>query len=139
MYTPTEKEVKNSYRILDLLSQIDGISYKQHENRADIFILHEEDTDLDCVLDVEEDIVVVSIRVAEFVGNFSLSLATKLLEMNYTAVHGAFTINNNCLDFRVNLEIENIDLNELQSAITSVFYTVHEALPVISSHYNRNL
>ncbi len=134
----TKREQENSVKVLNLLSQIDGISYEQQEHRPDIFLVSESDTELTVVVDVEEDVVVSFIEVTDLVeGKLPEGLPVKLLEMNHYAVHGAYTIHDNKLYFKSNLAIENLDLNELEDSLRSVFYTVHTSLETISEYFNQ--
>lgn len=133
----SEKEIKNAEKVLLLLSQIDGISYEQQEDRPDIFVVNEEDTQLSLIVDVEEDTVVAFIEVTPFSYHLPEGLGERLLGLNNGAVHGAFTINNQKLYFKSNLQIENLDLNELEASIRSVFYTVNESLPVIHKYFSK--
>lgn len=138
MTSPSNIEIENSKKVLDLLCQIDGIGYEQNETRSDIFVVSEPDTGLDCIVDVEEDVVVTLIEVTELPnGEMPEGLATKLLEINNSAIYGAYTISNGKLYFKSNLAVENLDLNELEGSIRSVFYTVHTSLGVIASYFNQ--
>ena len=135
MSNVTELEIQNANKVMGLLCQIDGISFKQSETREDIFIVSEEDTELECLIDVEEDVVVCLIEVTPLTNGMPTGLAEKLLEINNTAVYGAFTSAQNHLYFKSNLAVENLDLNELEGSLTSLFYTVHSSLDVISSYF----
>lgn len=138
MSNPTQLEIQNSVKVLDLLSQIDGIGYEQNETREDIFLVSEPDTGLDCIIDVEEDVVVTFIEITELPnGEIPEGLASKLLEINNTAIYGAYTISNGKLYFKSNLAVENLDLNELEGSIRSVFYTVHTSIGVIASYFKQ--
>jgi len=138
MTTPTELEIQNATKVLDLLCQIDGVAFEQQEARKDIFIVSEPDTGLQCVIDVEEDVVVSFIEICELPnGKLPVGLSDKLLELNDAAVYGAFTINSGKLYFKSNLAVENLDLNELEGSIRSVFYTVHTSLGVIATYFNQ--
>lgn len=137
MSKPTEVEIENSKRVMGLLYSIDGISFQQSDTREDIFIVSESDTDLQCIIDVEEDVVVTLMEVAELPNGMPEGLAEKLLEINNTAVYGAFTLAQGKLYFKSNLAIENLDMNELEGSITSVFYTVHTSIDVIASYFNK--
>jgi hypothetical protein len=135
-YQVSEKEIENSSKVLRLLSQISDISYEQQENRPDIFIVNEPDSSLQCIVDVEEDTVISFMEITSFENEFPSDLAIDLLKFNNKAVHGAFTIEKNKLYFKSNLEIENLDLNELEASLRSVFFNVHEALPTISEAFS---
>jgi len=132
---PTDKEILNSKIILDMLSKIDGLSFTQ-QTKEDIFVVSEEETDLSCVVDVEEDIVSVIMNVAEFEGDLPQTTAGLLLSLNNSALFGAFSVEGNKILFKNNLDIENLDLNELQSTLTSVFLTVSQNLEAIGDSLN---
>jgi len=135
MTTPSELELQNSVKVLELLSKIDGIAYEQQEKRPDIFIISEPDTDLTAIVDVEEDVVVTFIEITDLPNGVPAGLAEKLLEVNHTAIAGAYTLSNGKLYFKSNLAIENLDLNELEDSIRSVFYTVHNSISTISTYF----
>jgi hypothetical protein len=136
MTTPTEKELQNSIKVLELLSKIDGIAYEQQETRPDIFVISEPDTNLTAIVDVEEDVVVTFIEITSLSDGFPSGLAEKLLEINHGAAAGAYTVSNDKLFFKSNLAIENLDLNELEDSIRSVFYTVHTSIETISTYFS---
>ena len=131
----TEKELVNSAKVADLLSQIDGIGFVQQEQRPDLFTVSEEDTGLDAIIDVEDDIVIAFIDVTKLPeGGIPSALAIDLLKANDRAVHGAFTVTENGhLLFKSNLEVENLDLNELDAALRSIFISVYANLNTIST------
>ena len=131
----TQKELENSVKVLDLLSQIEGIAFTQQENRPDLFVVSEEDTGLDAIIDVEDDIVIAFIDVTSLPeGGVPPELAVELLKANDRAVHGAFTVTETGhLLFKSNLEVENLDLNELDAALRSVFISVYNNLELIST------
>jgi len=131
------KELENSERVLNLLAHIDGISYEQQSERRDLFSIYESDTDLTAVLDVEEDVVVIFIPIMEQEPSGDLAIA--LLQMNDTILYGAFTLHDGKLFFKVNLAIENLDLNELEDGIRSVFIATYAALPIISIHNKKEI
>jgi len=129
---PTEKEIENAKVVFDMLIKIDGIAVIQ-QSKEDLFVVEEEDTGLSCIVDVEEDIVSVILKVADFDLTKSIAkTANMLLKANNEALYGAFAIEGNSILFKNNLDIENLDLNELQSTLTSVFLTVSKNLESIS-------
>ena len=136
IHIPTGLEIKNADKILLLLSKIDGISYEQQPERQDIFVVHEEDSDLKLIIDVEEDTVVSFMEITSYEGNLPEGLAEKLLEMNHGAVHGAFTTKNGKLYFKSNLQIEHIDLNEIEASIRSCFLTVYNNIETINEYFS---
>lgn len=134
--TVSKKEIENSVKVVDLLSQIDGIGFQQHSiDRPDLFIVSEEDTGLSLIVDVEEDMIIIFSHVTDLSdGNIPDGLAVTLLKANDKAVHGAFTITEKGnLLFKSNLEIENLDLNELDAALRSVFISVFNNIGAIST------
>lgn len=116
MNAPSELELKNTDKILDILVGIEGISYKNL--REDIFeIIGPEGTT--CVLDVEETLVCIGSEICDIPLEVSKqALVFKiLLELNNEAIHGKFAINGGKIYFKENLEIDNIDANELEAAL----------------------
>ena len=134
---PSETEIQNSVKIMSLLSRIDGISYEQQDQRPDIILIHEEDTNLDLYIDVEEDTVICLMEITKYQGSLPQGLADKLLEINDSAVHGAFTTNSGKLYFKSNLEIANVDLNEIEASIRSIFYVVSENISTIHEYFEK--
>ena len=97
---PTAKEIENAVIILDMLAKIEGISFVQ-QTKEDIFVVTEEDTDLSCVVDVEEDIVSVIMNVAEFDTEvLPGSTANLLLQLNNSALYGAFSVEDKKILFK---------------------------------------
>jgi len=133
---PSDLEIKNSIKVLSLLSKIDGISYEQQPDHPDIFVVHEAETEQKVVVDVEEDTIVTFCEITDYPGELPEGLAEKLLELNHGAVHGAFTTSNNKLYFKSNLQIENLDLNELEASLRSVILVVYRSLPIISEYFS---
>lgn len=129
------KEQVNSAKVFDLLIQIKDVSFKRVEGREDLFIVNEPETDLDILVDVEDDTVVLGVDIGNVYtdGKLSAELAEYLLKQNNTAVHGAFAISNEHLYLKYVLQAENIDLNELEAAIQSMFYTLDTSIETIST------
>jgi len=126
---PSELEVKNAVRILDMLSEIDDITYKKL--REDIFEVTNITTGVTCVVDVEETIVCIFAEVCDLpteTGN----LFVDLLKANAEAVHGKFQIKDEKIFFQDNLEIENLDRNEFEASLGWLFASVNKNLELIA-------
>lgn len=134
---PSDLEIKNSIRVMDLLRKIKEVSFEQQENHPDIFVVNEDDTGLDLIVDVEEDTVVSYIEVAEFIDNIPEGLAQRLLEINHSAVQGAFTITKGKLFFKSNLQLENLDQNELEASLHCCFLTVDNNIEEITNYLSK--
>jgi len=129
MSGPSQKEIENAKIILEMLGKIEGITVQQI--RDDVFLVSEPETELEMVVDVEETTVCFMIEVATL-PLINEKLLRRLLEINNTAVHGAFCLDKNIVLLKENLEIENIDLNEVESAIEMMFLTVAKSMDEIS-------
>ena len=112
-------ELQNTDKVLDLLTEIEDISYKKVDpDRPDIFeIIGPEE--VSCILDVEETMVCLGKEICEIPLEVSVQaeLFKCLLELNNEAIHGKFTIHGSKIYFKENLEIENLDTNELEAAL----------------------
>jgi len=129
------KEQANSLHVLDLLYMISDINFTRVEGREDLFIVTEPETELELLIDVEDDIVVLAFDLGDVRvnGNVSPALAEYLLNANSSSVHGAFGLVNGHLYLKCNLQAENLDLNELYAAIQSMFYTIDGSIETIST------
>lgn len=134
-YKVSKKELVNAVTVFDLLNQIPNISFTQIKDRPDLFEVSEFETGLDAIIDVEDDIVVTFINIENVpVTGLSAKRANDLLRANSSAVHGGFSItDDNKLVFKSTLEIENLDFNELEASITSVFGNSYKLLELLSS------
>ena len=56
--------------------------------------------------------------------NSKAKLNQLLLELNSTAIHGSFCLNNEKVVMKDNLEIENLDKNELEATLSWIFAIV---------------
>jgi hypothetical protein len=130
---PSELEIKNGAIVLDMLNQIDGVSFEQV--REDIFTVTEYDTgmDLTSVIDVEETTVINMIEICNVPeAGLNISLSKLLLEANNSAVHGAFAVTpDGKIIIKDVLEIENLDTNELESSIANVLELAAENIEKI--------
>jgi hypothetical protein len=133
MSEPTTIERQNTDKVLDLLADIEKLSYKNIMDRADIFEISGPDGTA-CILDVEEKVVCISSEVCEVPAedDKKLALLTLLMENNFKANHGKFTMNNGKIYFKENLEVENLDGNELESALAWTLAMVGSTIPQIA-------
>lgn len=131
MEAPSALELKNTDKILDLLVDIEGISYRNL--REDIFEITgpEEAT---CILDVEETLVCIGAEICDIPENTGkqVELFKTILDLNNEAIHGKFAINDGKIFFKENLEIENIDGNELEAALEWTLLMVVKSVEKIS-------
>jgi hypothetical protein len=118
MCKPSVIELENTNKILDLLVNIEGISYLNI--REDIFKINGPEG-TNCILDVEETLVCISSEICDIPIDEPKELFKYLLSLNNKAVHGKFVIYNNKIYFKDNLEIENLDKNELEASLNWTF------------------
>jgi len=133
-HTPSEIEIANAGKILEMLLKTDDISFEQHPDRQDIFIVKEPETGLELVVDVEESTIcfLMDICPVPAEDHQKLALYEKLLEINNISVHGAFSTSDGKVIFKDNLEIENIDQNELDASVQLMLVTVAQNIEAIS-------
>jgi hypothetical protein len=113
-----------------MLSEIEGVQYENA--REDIFVITDPDTDLKLVVDVEEETVCLLMDVMKKSEvPVDADFLEFLLKQNNKAVHGAFCLDDRNLLIKENLEFENLDLNELETAIKSIFVLANDSLPTI--------
>ena len=135
---PSELEIKNSERVLEMLSKMEDVSFEQ--KREDIFEVTEPESGLSVLVDVEETIVSFLMEIGQDDRSWPgaapdvpiVSLYKKMLEINAEAVHGAFCLSGQKIIFKDNLEIEHLDQNELEASIQSMILTVYQNLKDIS-------
>jgi hypothetical protein len=132
MDTPSAIELANTEKVLDILVGIEGISYSNQ--REDIFLISGPDG-AKCILDVEETMVCIGAEICDIPTDETkqLPIFKSLLELNNDAIHGKFTIFNNKLFFKENLEIENLDDNELEAALGWTLSMVLKGAEIIAS------
>ena len=132
--TPSALEIENAVKIQDFLSTIDGISFRNE--REDIFIVSNEDG-LDCMVDVEENIVCLAMSVCDLseIGDTNPEaipeIMSLLLNLNGEAVHGKFATQGSMVVCKDNLEFENLDKNEFEASLGWIFLNVARVLPAI--------
>jgi hypothetical protein len=131
MEAPSVLELKNTDKILDLLVEIEGISYKNL--RGDILEITGPEG-ATCILDVEETLVCIGAEICDIPEDIikRADLFKVLLDLNNEAIHGKFAINNEKIFFKENLEIENIDGNELEAALGWTLLMVIKSVEKIS-------
>lgn len=121
------KEIENGKKVLNILSEIEDIAYEQ--KREDIFIVTEPETGLDIIVDAEETTICLIMEIADLPEDTASTeftvLMYNLLVANDKSVHGAFCIDKNTrkILLKENLEAENLDANELESAMAMMFVT----------------
>ena len=137
MSEPTTIELENTEKVLDLLADIDGISYKNFQERADIFEITGPDMS-SCFLDVEEKMVCILTEVCDLPEDPAkkASVMELLLQQNFEVMHGKFAIQIGKVYFKENLEIENLDGNELEAALASTLASVGGTLPKLADIIN---
>ena len=133
MSGPTTIELANTDKVLDLLTDIDDISYKNIQDRPDIFEVTGPESS-SCILDVEEKIVCIFTEVCDIPeeGEKKGALLELLMQKNFEILHGKFSCNNGKIFFKENLEVENLDGNELEAALVVALASVNGLLPQIA-------
>jgi len=133
-HIPSEIEINNAGKILEMLLKTEDVSFDPHPDREDIFIVNEPETGQKMVIDVEESTVcfLMDICPIPIEDDKRLALYEKLLEINNVSVHGAFSTANGRIIFKDNLEIDNIDQNELDASIQLMLVTVAQNIEAIS-------
>lgn len=118
MNEPSVVEIQNTDAVLDILANIDEISYTNVQDRPDIFNIVGPDN-VSCILDVEETMVCISAEICDIPDDpeKSVEILRYLMEQNFEAVHGKFATYNGKFYFKENLEFENLDGNELEAAL----------------------
>lgn len=125
---PSKLEIENAGKVLDMLSEIDDITFKRL--REDIFEVTNITTGISCIVDVEESIVCIFTEVCDLPAD-SKGLCFELLKANAEAVHGKFQIKDGKISFQDNLEIENLDRNEFEASLGWTFASVNKNLEFI--------
>lgn len=128
---PSELEIRNASKILEMLSRIEDVSFEQ--KREDIFLITEPETGLQLIVDVEETTVCFIIDVCSVPAEADKEKLYKLLlEINNNAPHGAFCLDGDKILFKDNLEVDNIDQNELEASVCIPLVTVAQNLEAIN-------
>lgn len=135
MEAPSTLELQNTNKVLDILVDIEGISYKNL--REDIFEITGPEGAV-CILDVEETLVCIGSEICEIPEGpeKQAKLFQALLNLNNTAIHGKFAINDGKIFFKENLEVVNLDANELEAALGWVLLMVIKGVEEISTIIN---
>lgn len=118
-YIPTEKEVENGRKVLDILSDMEGIGYDIQ--REDLIVVTEEESGLSITVDAEERVICLIMEVMDLPSTNREGFYQTLLELNDRSLHGTFCLNGGKVFFEENLEAESLDPNELESALASMF------------------
>lgn len=128
---PTDVEIKNATKILEMLTRIEDVSFEQ--KREDIFLITEPETGIQLIVDVEETTVCFIIDVCMISETADKEkLFRLLLEINNVAPHGAFCLDGDKILFKDNLEFENIDANELEASICMPLVTIAQNIEAIN-------
>lgn len=96
------------------------ITFQDHED--EIFVINDVENGVqNLIIDCEQSILTIE----QFIFGFekdSAEMFKSLLQMNREIVHGAFVIDDSGrrVLFRDTLQLENLDLNELESSINSL-------------------
>ncbi|MFQ5647122.1 MAG: CesT family type III secretion system chaperone [bacterium] len=128
-YTPSEKEIANARKVLDILSHMEGISYEV--KREDLVEVMEQDSGISVTIDAEETIICLIMEVMDIPGGNREAFYRKLLELNDASLHGAFSVNNGKVYLKDNLESENLDPNELENSLAAMFLFVIRHLDLL--------
>jgi hypothetical protein len=132
MGVPSAIELANTGKVLDILVDIKDISFVNI--REDIFKITGPEG-ASCILDVEETLVCIGAEICDIPQEVSqqAKLFKILLDFNNEAIHGKFAINGGKIFFKENLEIENLDANELETALGWVLVMVIKSVDKIST------
>lgn len=120
-YIPSEKEIRNGEKVLEILQEIEDIGYTIH--RPDLFTIEEPEFGLEINIDAEEDVICLIAEVCD-VKHLETEVPQwekELLKLNNMLLHGAFSIHEGNILLRENLAAENLDPNELEDAISAMF------------------
>jgi len=113
--------------VKSLLLDLDLNIVEENEEEELVVIVDEENGIRNLVIDCEQPIVVLEqliMEVASEPGNFF----KRLLQINRLLVHGAFVLDEDgkYVLFRDTLQLENLDLNELESSIQALSLALAE-------------
>lgn len=114
---PSELEVKNARKVLDMLSEIEDISYEVI--RDDVFKIKDNITGTICLIDVEETMVCLQTNVCDLPADQKLKAGVLefLMNLNGNVLHGKFAVRGQKIVYADTLEIENLDRNELEASV----------------------
>jgi len=110
--------------------------YEELGNNLWIIYESEENTFTKLVVSISDTIVHFRIKVMDIPKDpvTHCELFKKLLEVNAVGLtHGAFAIENNSIVLLDTLEAENLDFNEFQASVESLFLGIIENYPELSS------
>ena len=130
-YTPTQKEIENGRSVLSILVSTAGLVTRKL--REDLFEVEEPETGLQVIVDAEESVVVVFMEVMDAPAERRTEFFEALLTLNNETVHGAFCLSGGSVLIKENLEMENLDPNELISAVKSIIFAVDSNADVLES------
>jgi len=130
LYVPSEKEVANCKKVLDILADMDGIGYEVR--REDVVVVREEESGISITIDAEDELICLIMEVMDVPLDKREAFYQALLELNDKSLHGAFSINDSKVFFRENLEAENLDPNELENSLTAMFIFIIKNIPGLS-------
>ncbi len=116
---------KNNLKVKKMLLDIPGLGVKTL--REDVFLVSEPETDIEFIVDVEESTLFLRAEIGDVSKKGSEALYRYLLELNASAVHVAFGLDDNKLILKGDLEIDNLDENELEASCKSLVVTLYQA------------
>lgn len=120
-YVPSHKEVENGKKVLAILEKIEDIGYTVH--RPDLFTVEEPGFGLHITIDTEEEVICLVSEVCsvEHLENNVKNWQEQLLKLNNALLHGKFCVHKGKVLLRENLAAKNLDPNELEDALSSMF------------------
>jgi len=128
IYTPSAKEIENGKKVLDILEDMEGISFEVR--REDLIIVTEEESEISITIDAEDELICLIMEVMEVSSNEKFYKT--LLELNEQSLHGAFSINGGKVFLRENLEAENLDPNELENTLLAMFLFIIRNMSILT-------
>lgn len=108
-------------KVKALLLELD-LSIVQENQAEALLVISDEDSGINqMILDCEDEILVIEQLIMDLAGA-DAAVYRRLLQMNRTLVHGAFVLDEGGkrLLFRDTLQLENLDLNELESSLQAL-------------------
>jgi hypothetical protein len=130
---PTAIEIENGNKVVEMLSLIPDVSFRQE--REDMFVVSEPESELDVYIDVEKTTIIFMIEICSNVESLSQELGQYMATVNNKmAVHGSYGYDpeSKKIIFKDVLEIQNLDQNELEASIISMILTVANTIKKIS-------
>lgn len=120
--------MKNHFEIVkDYLLQLDYTIIKEHKKEGIFVISKEEEAIKNMVIGCSFPILIMEQFIFE-IKSPSILILKSLLKKNRDIVHGAFVLDDSGTKvlFRDTLQLENLDLNELESSLNSLSLLLSE-------------